>query len=403
MCTTAAATDYEAAAGGPGPQLQPPYFSVGEFEARVSALRARMNELGLPVCLVSTPENIFYLCGLDHWGYFAPHILIVPRAGEMVLITRAMERVTISRQVLNARFAGHADSEPASDTAGRILRELAVAGGRIGIEAMSSGMPQGLARQLRRACPDAMWIDMSGIVDGLRMIKSPAEQQLIRAAARVSDAAAAAAVDAIRVGAGEHEVAAACQAAMILAGGTFPGFGPFIRSTVRLGEEHTTWSSARLAKGDSVFLELSGCVARYHAPLGRLIHLEGAPDDARAMAAIAADAFDAVCAALRRGTSFRDVYAAWQGVVDRAGLGHYRRHHCGYSVGIGFPPSWTGGNSVTGLRGDSDLIVAVGMAFHVLSWLMGTGRGDFFISNTVLVGKDGAEVLTRTPSGITVR
>jgi Xaa-Pro dipeptidase len=362
-----------------------------------------MDELSLSVCLLSTPENIFYLCGLDHWGYFAPHILIVPASGEMVLITRAMEQVTISRQVLNARFEGHADSEPASDTAGRILRKLALAGGRIGIEATSSGMPHGLAQRLRSACPDAMWIDVSGLVDALRMIKSPAEQHLIREAARVSDVAAAAAVDAIRVGAGEHEVAAACQAAMILAGGTFPGFGPFIRSTARLGEEHTTWSSARLAKGDCVFLELSGCVARYHAPLGRLIHVEGAPQDARHMAVIAADAFDAVCAALRPGTSFRDVYAAWQDVVDRAGLSHYRRHHCGYSVGIGVPPSWTGGNSVTGLRRDSDLVVDAGMAFHVLSWLMETGRGDFFISDTVLVGADGAEVLTRTSSGVTVR
>jgi Xaa-Pro dipeptidase len=34
---------------------------------------------------------------------------------------------------------------------------------------------------------------------------------------------------------------------------------------------------------------------------------------------------------------------------------------------------------------------------------MGTGRGDFFLSNTVLLGPDGPEVLTRTPDGITER
>ena len=54
-------------------------------------------------------------------------------------------------------------------------------------------------------------------------------------------------------------------------------------------------------------------------------------------------------------------------------------------VGIGQPPSWTGGNSVTGLRHDSDLEIETGMSFHILSWLMGTGRGDDFISNTVLL------------------
>ena len=43
------------------------------------------------------------------------------------------------------------------------------------------------------------------------------------------------------------------------------------------------------------------------------------------------------------------------------------------------------------------------MSFHVLSWLMDTGRGDFFISDTVLLGESGPEVLTRTPAGIIER
>ena len=114
-------------------------------------------------------------------------------------------------------------------------------------------------------------------------------------------------------------------------------------------------------------------------------------------------AFDAVLEALRPGTTAREVYAVWQGVVDAAGLGHYRRHHCGYLVGIGFPPSWTGGNRVTGLRHDSDLEIRAGMSFHILSWLMGTGAGDCFVSDTVLLTERGPEVLTTAPRGLTVR
>ena len=152
-----------------------------------------------------------------------------------------------------------------------------------------------------------------------------------------------------------------------------------------------------------MFLELSGCVSRYHAPLGRLVHVGTIHDEDARMAETARSAFDAVLAALKPGIRARDVYAAWQAVVDDAGLSHYRRHHCGYCVGIGFPPSWTGGNKVTGLRHDSELEIREGMSFHVLSWLMGTGRGDYFLSNAVLLGPDGAEVLTRTPNGPTIR
>ncbi|HEX6362879.1 MAG TPA: M24 family metallopeptidase, partial [Albitalea sp.] len=167
--------------------------------------------------------------------------------------------------------------------------------------------------------------------------------------------------------------------------------------------EHTTWSDTVLEEGDAVFLELSGCVGRYHAPLGRLVHVGRLPAQTEEMAAVCREAFDAVLTAFRPGALAREVYAAWQGVVDRAGLAHYRRHHCGYAVGIGFPPSWTGGNGVTGLRADSELELRAGMTFHALSWLMGTGRGDYFISDTVLLGPRGAEVLTDTPTGPTVR
>jgi Xaa-Pro dipeptidase len=274
---------------------------------------------------------------------------------------------------------------------------------RIGIEAWSAGLPHGLALALRSRAPDADWIDVSGMVDDLRMVKSPAEQAYMRAAARVSDAGAAAAIEAICTGVSERHVAAQCERAMIEAGGTYAGFGPFIRSTARLGEEHTTWTNATFAQGDAAFIELAGCVARYHAPLGRLIHVGHAPKQTHEMAALSQAAFEAVIGALREGNLFRDVYAAWQAVVDRAGLEHYRRHHCGYMVGIGVPPSWTGGNKVTGLRRDSDIPVRTGMSFHVLSWLMGTGRGDFFISNTVLLGAQGPEVLTQTPAHVTLR
>jgi hypothetical protein len=40
------------------------------------------------------------------------------------------------------------------------------------------------------------------------------------------------------------------------------------------------------------------------------------------------------------------VYAAWQRVVaDGAVSSQPLRHHCGYLVGIGFPPSWGGGGA----------------------------------------------------------
>src|SRR5688500_2571452 len=377
-------------------------FSDAEIARRLSAFRDALSARKLDGAVVAAPENVFYLTGLDHWGYFAPHLLIVPLQGMPVLVTRAMERVSVEKQVRAAEFRGHSDSETAADMAARVLRDLKLIGRRLGLETWTSGLSHGLALSLQ-AQAEAEWIDISGLIDDLRLVKSAQEQALMRRAAAVTDAAAAAAIEAIGDGVPEREVVAACVAAMTRAGGSPPAFGPFIRPGCRLGEEHATWGDGCYKSGEPVFLELSGCMSRYHAPLGRLVHIGSVPEADARMAETAQRAFDAVLGALRPGAEARQVYAAWQQVVDDAGLQHYRRHHCGYCVGIGLSPSWTGGNTVVGLRHDSDMEIREGMSFHILSWLMGTGRGDYFISNAVLLGAQGPEVLTRTPNGPIVR
>lgn len=377
-------------------------FSPTEIAQRLANVRALLAARRFDAAVFASPENVFYLTGLDHWGYFAPHLLLVTLAGEAFLVTRAMERVSVEKQVKSAVFRGHSDSETAADAMARVLAERGLAGKRLGLEEWTSGMSHGLARALEGQC-DARWADVSGMVDDLRLVKSAEEQALMRRTAAISDIAAAAAIDAISAGAQECDVAAECLAAMTRAGGHPPGFGPFIRPGSRLGEEHATWGDGQYQAGEPVFLELSAALSRYHAPLGRLVHIGGIAQADEAMAAVAQIAFEAVVAALKPGRLARDVYAAWQRVVDEAGLAHYRRHHCGYCVGIGFPPSWTGGNTVTGLRHDSTLEIREGMSFHILSWLMGTGRGDYFLSNTVLLGATGAEVLTWTSSGPIIR
>jgi Xaa-Pro dipeptidase len=189
---------------------------------------------------------------------------------------------------------------------------------------------------------------------------------------------------------------------MILVGGEYPGFSPFIRSTPTLRQEHETWQDRELAAGDALFLEMAGCVRRYHAPMGRLIFIGKAPPGTRQMAEICLQAFNRVVEAIQPGVQAGQVYRAWQDQVDRAGLSHYQRHHCGYLVGIGFPPTWTGGSGVTGLRRGSIIRLRPGMTFHLLSWLMGAGQGDYFVSDTAVLTQDGCDVLTTVPRHVQI-
>lgn len=372
-------------------------FPDEEYQQRLRNVRARMGENGFECLLISKPENINYLTGLDHQGFFAHHLLIVPAAGQLTLVARAMEHATIDAQVPEVRFVGYADSENPASVSAPALRELGMHEARIGIEKESLCLPAKIYEDLVAGLPHAAWVDASWLVDELRLVKSPRELDCTRKAAEVSDAMMGAALEVARPGVNEKVVAARVHEAMILAGGEYPGFAPLIRPTPRMAQEHTTWEDRTLQAGEALFLEMAGCVSRYHAPLGRLVYLGEAPAGVREVEALCLEAFDAIVENIRPGVCARDVYRSWQDRIDRAGLQHYRRHHCGYLVGLGFPPSWTGGSQVVGLRHDSSLVLQEGMVFHLMSWLIGNGRGDYFISNAGALTGNGCEVLTQSP------
>lgn len=193
-------------------------FTEGEIARRLGAVRAEIAARNLEAAIFASPENVFYLTGLDHWGYFAPHLLIVPLEGRPILITRAMERVTIENHVRAADFRGHPDSETAADLAARILADLGFTGRRLGLEFWTSGLSHGLATRLA-TLTYAEWSDVSNLVDQLRLVKSAEEQALMRRAAAITDVATAAAIEAIADGVPERNVAAECIAAMTRSGG----------------------------------------------------------------------------------------------------------------------------------------------------------------------------------------
>jgi len=383
--------------------MQHKVFPEAELDSRLAAVRRDLSRSGLDALIVSVPENIYYLTGLDHWGFFACHVLVVPAAGEMALTCRAMERITVENQVDNAEFYGHADTEELADYVVKILRDRGLSSARLGIEKRSLFMTPRIYEGIL-AGTEAEWVDGSGIIDELRLVKSPLEQEYTRKAAAAADAGTLAAIDAIHDGASDYEIAAECKRAMILAGSEYPGFGPFIRPTTRLGEEHTTWRGDVFHDGDAVFLEIGGAYRKYQAPMGRLVYVGSAPPGAEESAALAIRGMQAICDALKPGATAGEVYQAWKDVANDAGLTDYHRHHCGYMVSIGFPPSWTGGSMVTSLQPGSTRELKAGMTFHAHSWFTNTDVVDYFISNTVMLTENGAENLTaRTPQTLIIR
>ena len=53
-------------------------FTTGEFKGRLQKVQAAMNERGLDLLLLHSPENICNITGFQTSGYFAYQVLCVP-------------------------------------------------------------------------------------------------------------------------------------------------------------------------------------------------------------------------------------------------------------------------------------------------------------------------------------
>jgi len=430
-------------------------FPPEEFEFRRQRLRGVMAEQDIDACLIASPEDIYYLTGLNHQGYFAYQMLIFPIEGQPILITRAVETTTIHKQtpdVLHISYSDgvaplppprdrhrdvsmseptgdideaasgglrpwsmslgvsvRSDEGPAIDAANPVgvtcqtLKDFHFDKARLALEMDSPFLTFIIANGIVQGLPEATWIDGSRLIANCRMVQTRRELECTRRAARISDSMMLTAVATAEADIEQREIVGSIYQAMFRRGGTYPGFVPLVRTTSTLDEEHTTWDHRRLRNRDLLFLEMAGCYWRYHAPIGRLVYIGQPPAGAKKIHAVCCEAMDAATAAMRPGVAAGEVYNAWQRTVDAAGLHHYRRHHCGYLVGIGFPPSWSGAGVPVGLRAGSDLQLKAGMVFHVLSWLLRTGIGDSFVSDTVLVTETGSEVLTTVTRELMVR
>lgn len=385
----------------PVPPLNPygaPVWPAEELTRRREAIRAEMRRRDLDTLLVVGPENIYYLTGLNFQGYFALTALVLGLEADPHLFARQMESATVAALAPDCIHVPFADEDDPAVVLARHLAETTSPTARIGVELDAMFFPPRVLDELRETASGRGWIDASGLVMDVRAVKSPAELEYTRRAAGITDRGVLAGMAAASSDTTEREVAAAVYAQLVRAGSEHPGFAPLIRGTDILSQEHVTWRNRPLATDAALLMELSASVYRYHAPQTRMVFVAEPDTGTQRAAQIAVTALEAARRALVPGALTGEVYDAWQHVVDE-GLGHhqYRRHHCGYMVGIGFPPSWVGGGTVQGIRRGGTLELREGMVFHLLSWLLGQQPGDYCVSDTVLVTADGGQFLTHAP------
>jgi Xaa-Pro dipeptidase len=374
-------------------------FDASEYEARQATLRARMDERGLDAVLLSGPENQYYVTGYETTGFHSfPQTLIVPRTGRALLVTRRIEEGNAAvAYALESR--GYRDDEDPARVLALTLRDLGLAERMLGVEKAVPWLTVRLFEGLQQAVPRARFVDVSGLVELMRAVKSPAEIAYMRQAAAAVAAGMRAGLAAMREGANEREIAAAVFPARILAGSHFVRNPTYITAGPRSALAHATWLGKTLARGDVVFLEMGANVRHYDAALART-GVVGSPGEQLQRAAAASIAgLTAALETVRAGIPACEVYRATRDAIAKEGCAEFFLHRAGYGIGIEFL-TWIERGGVS-LDAGSQTILETNMTLHLVPYLLLPGLGSVGFSETVCVTDTGCEILTRCPRILT--
>lgn len=389
--------------------MEYPRIPDNEFCTRWERLQAAMAGSDLDLIIAYADDHA--VAGPGHARYladFAPHfeaaLVLIPAAGEPLLIsgpeTETFAQLTARvRDVRVVREFTHPDEEYPFTTLVSLRDVIAEASERMGSPPRRVGlaglelMPFKIHRSLSQTLGGVEMIDAEDVLTSLRAIKTPAEQAVIRYAYQIAQAGMQAALDAIREGATEREVAAAAEFAMRSMGSEGMGIDTIVASGPNTRPILARTRLRELRRDELILLTLAPRYEGYHAAIGRPLVMGDPPRAVRRAMEVAVTAQKAAMDAMRPGAPGSQVEGAARRVVEAAGLGEYFLY-CGvHSVGVvEFEPPIFGPGNHDPLQADMVLSIDVPL-FHA-PW------GGLRYEDGYLITETGAELLDDFPSGV---
>jgi Xaa-Pro dipeptidase len=378
-------------------------FSPAEYERRLNDLRERMKERLLDAVIVSDPENIMYLTDFQTTGYSFFQALVVPIEGDCFMVTRNMEESNVHARTWVEKTRPYADNGDAIQSLIEALREFGLSRSTIGYERNSYFLPAYQQDRFHTAFTDGRLIDCFGIVEEGRIQKSAEEIEVMRKAAKATEAGMQAGIEACAPGVTENDIGAAISEAMFRAGGEPPAVMPYVTSGPRTMIGHATWEGRKVQPGEHVFMEVGGCFRRYHTAMMRTVVLDELSHSMENAQEKMLEALAEVHRLVQPGITVSDVDNLVRNIIQSGSHGGNLITRSGYSIGIAFPPSWDEGYILSMMQGDSR-VLKEGMTFHLIPWIWGVdGDKTVGVSDTIHVTEDGCESLFSLPREFTTK
>src|SRR5271155_570078 len=288
-----------------------------DFLARQKKLRERLATTRFDALLISHLPNIRYLCGFTGSAGF----LLIEDAGS-VFFTDVRYDTQSRQEVKGAKviIARNAVLSALREWIG--ARRKRSKGWTIGIE--SEHMTVAEKKRLTDLLASGVRLrDATAIVERVRMVKDLDELACIRAAVHLGAGLFDRALEVLRPGVKESDVAAEMEYAARRGGAEEMSFPTIIASGARSAMPHGRATEQVIAPGGFVVCDFGVILRGYCSDQTRTVWVGAASEGARNAYESVREAQEAAVAAVRSGVSAGEVAAAARKVLRKAGLGRY--------------------------------------------------------------------------------
>ena len=379
-------------------------FSNREYDERVNKLRSVMNKNNLDLVILTSMHNIAYYTGFIYCSFGRPYGCVV--TNEKIITISA--NIDASQPWRRSHCENIIYTDWKRDNFFKAITSIIANNNQlknIGIE--NDHITIDIKEKFDAIFEKSAFKDISKELMKLRMIKSSEEIEIIKNGARIADLGGEEILKNIKEDASEIEIAIAGRDRMereIVK--TYPeaeymDTWVWFQSGINTDGAHNPKTNRKLKKGDILSLNTFPMISGYYTALERTLFLHSVDDDSLKAWEANVKVHKKGLELIRPGIKCSDICNELNELFDDLGYLQYRTFGYGHSFGV--LSHFYGREAGLELREDIDTTLKENMVISMEPMILipdgKPGAGGYREHDILIIGKEGAENITKFPFG----
>ena len=349
---------------------------------RVQAFLDKMEEKELDGIIINNLKNVYYLTGF--WGSNGTVFISRDR---QILVTDARYIIAAKQEVTGFEIFAERDELA---VIAKIAKDMGLS--RIGFE---DEISVSYYHRMQAAFEGLELIPHTQFVEALRMIKDETEIATIRKACSISDQAFHDALEFIKPGKTEIEIANFLDFRMRELGAAGLSFDTILASGINSSKPHAHPMQKPVELGEAITMDFGCLYEHYVSDMTRTIYLGHVSDEQAEIYNTVLTANQALIDQAKAGLGFRDFDKIPRDIIVEAGYGQYFTHGIGHGIGLDI-------HEEPYFSQTSTEVIKSGMVLTDEPGIYIEGKYGVRIEDDILITDTGCELLTLAPKELIV-